>query len=146
MELWHVILLYVAGLGLAVAECFLPGMVLGLLAAAALGTSVVFGFIYHWGVGAAQVGITLLVLPTAFFAGMRRLSLKASLGGSSSFARDYSAFVGKEGEAQTELRPAGIVAIDGVKLDVVTSGELVERSRRVRVVKVEGNRVVVRAI
>jgi membrane-bound serine protease (ClpP class) len=146
MDLWLVIALYAAGLGLAVAECFLPGFILGTLAAAALGTSIVFGFLNHWGVGTGQILITLVVVPVAFFAGMRRMSLKESLGGSASFAKDYSVYEGKEGETQTELRPAGIVTIDGAKLDVVTAGEMIERGRRVRVVKVEGNRIVVRAI
>jgi membrane-bound serine protease (ClpP class) len=45
----------------------------------------------------------------------------------------------------TELRPAGVVAIDGRRIDVVTGGELVPRGTPVTVVKVEGNRIVVRA-
>ena len=40
------------------------------------------------------------------------------------------------------LHPSGVVAIDGKKHDVVTEGGMAEKGDRVRVVKVEGNRVV----
>ncbi|NLY43536.1 MAG: nodulation protein NfeD [Clostridiaceae bacterium] len=54
--------------------------------------------------------------------------------------------IGMEGEALTFLRPAGIVIIGDEKLDVVSEGEYVEKGARVRVVAVEGNRIVVRKI
>ena len=146
MELWHVISLYVVGLGLAIAECFIPGGILGMVGGAALVTSVIFGFSEHWGVGTVQIAITVVVVPVAFMAGMKRVAHKASLAGSASFAKDYSVYNGREGEAKTDLRPSGMVDIDGNKVDVVTAGEMVEQGQRVRVVKVEGNRVIVRAI
>ena len=74
------------------------------------------------------------------------MTLKSSLEGGSTFAADYAAWSGKEGEAATDLRPAGTVVMEGKKVDVVTSGELVVRGSKVKVVKVEGNRVVVKAI
>lgn len=138
--------LYVAGLGLIVAETFMPGVVMGLLGLGAIAVSVVYGFKHHWGMGAGQVVVALVIGPLAFYVASKRLGLKDSLEGSVSFAQDYAAYMGKEGEAQTELRPAGMVLVEGKKIDVVTAGELVERGKRVRVVKVEGNRIVVKAI
>lgn len=146
MDLWVVAGLYVAGLGLIVAEMFLPGAVMGLMGLGAVGVSVVYGFRHHWAIGSGQVVVALVVVPLSFYAASRRLGLKESLEGSVSFSQDWAAYVGREGEACTELRPAGMVMVDGKKIDVVTAGELVEKGRRVRVVKVEGNRVVVRAI
>lgn len=52
-------------------------------------------------------------------------------------------FLGKEGTAITMLRPAGIVDIDGVRLDVVTNGEFLPKGTKVKVTKIEGMRVVV---
>jgi membrane-bound serine protease (ClpP class) len=67
--------------------------------------------------------------------------------GFTSYTRErYDDLLGKEGEALTMLRPSGMVLIDGKKQSVVTSGELVERGERVRVIKVEGSRVVVRRV
>lgn len=146
MELWLVVVLYVAGLALITAEAFVPGLVLGLVGFAMIGTSVVFGFRHHWGIGAAQIGLVLVVGPAALVAGMKRLTLRSTLEAGSTFAADYASLVGKEGESVTELRPAGVVAIDGRRIDVVTGGELVPRGTPVRVTKVEGNRVVVRAV
>jgi len=54
--------------------------------------------------------------------------------------------VGKEGVALTPLRPSGAAEIDGLRVDVVTEGEFVAVGTGVRVVKVEGTRVVVKAI
>lgn len=146
MELWLVLLLYAAGLSLIIAEAFMPGVVMGIAGVALLGTAVVFGFRHHWALGTGQVALALFVGPASIVIGVRRLTLRSTLGGSGSFAQDYSVLAGKEGETSTELRPAGIVMIEGKKVDVVTAGEMVERGRRVRVVMVEGNRIVVRAV
>jgi len=145
MDLWLILVLYVAGLGLVVAETLLPGVVLGLIGAGLIVTSTVFGFRYHWVLGAGQTTIAVVAMPLCFWIGLRRLSLRTALDEGKTFARDWSAYAGREGEALTDLRPAGIVMIDGRKVDVVTGGELVAKGRRVRVVTVEGNRIVVRS-
>jgi membrane-bound serine protease (ClpP class) len=50
---------------------------------------------------------------------------------------------GKTGSCLSDLRPAGIAEIDGVRLDVMTAGEYIESGTRITVVEVSGNRVVV---
>ncbi len=50
---------------------------------------------------------------------------------------------GREGTALTTLRPAGRAEIDDRIVDVVTEGNYLEKGDRIRVVKVEGNRVIV---
>lgn len=57
---------------------------------------------------------------------------------------DLSLFAGKEGTALTPLRPSGAVEIDGQRLDVVTEGEFVAPGAPVKVIKVEGPRVIVK--
>lgn len=52
--------------------------------------------------------------------------------------------LGKTGEVLSELRPAGSALIDGVPVDVVSEGVFVPKGTAVRVVAVEGSRVVVR--
>ena len=56
---------------------------------------------------------------------------------------DLNYFIGKTGAALTPLRPAGIADLDGVRLNVVTEGDYIERGAPVRVVRVTGNRIVV---
>lgn len=146
MDFVLIVVLYAVGLGMMIAESMMPGVVIGLIGTALLTISVVLGFKHHWAIGTVQVAVAVVVTPFAFYIGLRKLSLKASLEGASSFGQDYSGYQGKEGQAHTDLRPAGIVIVDGRKIDVVTSGESIPKGRRVRVELIEGNRIVVKAI
>ena len=51
----------------------------------------------------------------------------------------------QSGAALTTLRPSGTAVINGQRVDVVTEGSLIEAGTPVKVVAVEGLRVVVRA-
>jgi membrane-bound serine protease (ClpP class) len=51
--------------------------------------------------------------------------------------------IGKTGIALTTLRPAGTAEIDGKKIDVVADNEYIPSGTKIKVVKVEGIRVVV---
>lgn len=59
---------------------------------------------------------------------------------------DLKFFLDKEGKAVTVLRPAGTANFDGVKLDVVTQGEFINKDTNIKVIKVEGRRIVVKEI
>jgi membrane-bound serine protease (ClpP class) len=56
---------------------------------------------------------------------------------------DHSSLAGKEGVAVTPLRPAGTAEIDGKRMDVVTMGDYIKAGEHIKVVKVEGNRIIV---
>jgi membrane-bound serine protease (ClpP class) len=51
--------------------------------------------------------------------------------------------VGRIGTAATVLRPTGTIELEGERYDVVTEGEFVDNGASVRVLYVQGNRVVV---
>ncbi len=51
--------------------------------------------------------------------------------------------VGKTGVATTTLRPAGKAKIEGRLVDVVTQGDFIEKDAKIRVLRLEGNRIVV---
>jgi len=59
---------------------------------------------------------------------------------------DLDYFLNAEGEALTILRPAGTADFKGVKLDVVTEGDFISKGEKVKVMKVQGRRIVVRKI
>ena len=59
---------------------------------------------------------------------------------------DMNYFIGREGVTHTALRPAGIGELDGVKLKVVSDGEFIGKDKPIRVLSVEGNRIVVSEI
>lgn len=52
--------------------------------------------------------------------------------------------VGESGRAVSDLRPSGWATVGEQKLFVVTEGEFVANGDRVRILTVDGNRVVVR--
>jgi membrane-bound serine protease (ClpP class) len=58
----------------------------------------------------------------------------------------YRSYLGREGLARTMLRPAGTAEFGDERLDVVTSGDLIPKGSRLRVIRVEGSRVVVERI
>ncbi|MDO4740997.1 MAG: NfeD family protein [Eubacteriales bacterium] len=59
---------------------------------------------------------------------------------------DLKFYLGREGVTSTVLRPAGMGEFDGVKLNIVSDGEFIAAGEKVRVVSVEGNRIVVNAV
>jgi membrane-bound serine protease (ClpP class) len=79
-----------------------------------------------------------------------RLVLDAGLsndqGYVSSDVEHYRSYLGQEGVARTMLRPAGTAEFGDERLDVVTSGDLIQKGTRVRVIRTEGSRVVVEKV
>ena len=53
-------------------------------------------------------------------------------------------WVGKSGKTVTDLRPSGWINIDNQKIFVVTEGEFLEKDQPVKILSVDGNRVIVR--
>lgn len=156
---WEVIFLFASGFALLSVEVFaLPGFgvvgVLGLLA--------IFGslFLAYGDPTVALRSLSVTVVATVVIGGLlvRRL---AKRGGR--FARlvlstrqvpregyvavqAVSELEGEEGVALTSLRPAGLVELDGRRIDAVSEGSLIAAGSRVKVVRSEGLRVVVRRI
>ena len=52
----------------------------------------------------------------------------------------------KTGVAQSALRPSGVALFNGRRVDVITEGAMIEPGTPVKVVQIEGIRVVVRAV
>ncbi|MBM7614652.1 NfeD family protein [Alkaliphilus hydrothermalis] len=59
---------------------------------------------------------------------------------------EYKHYLGETGVVKTFLRPAGTIEINGELLDVVTEGAFVEAGVTVKIIKVEGRKIVVRKI
>ena len=77
----------------------------------------------------------------------RRLVLEGGLSAREGYAsapETDQGWLGKRGAALSTLRPAGVADLDGQRVDVVSEGEFIEAGEPVEVVRVDGNRVVVR--
>lgn len=77
----------------------------------------------------------------------RRLILRTELDSTRGYASapgSDARLLGKRGRATSSLRPAGIAELEGQRVDVVSEGELIEAGELVEVIRVDGNRIVVR--
>ncbi len=60
--------------------------------------------------------------------------------------KDMEVLVGKTGLTTSVLRPAGFGDFDGVRLNVVTEGNFIEKGMPIEIVSVDGTRIVVRPV
>lgn len=146
-----VVLIALGFLGI-VMEFFVPGMVLGAIGGFLMLLAVVGGFIAGpevgaWTFVAAAVSSGVAVLLGARIVPETPVTLKDTHGSDEGFVsgpEGLGRLAGKQGTSVTVLRPAGLVEIGGQKIDVVTEGEMIDAGTPVEVLRVEGNRVVVR--
>lgn len=149
-------ILLLAGLFLIGAEVFVPGGVLGLIGGLCLVGAVIMAF-HSFPPQVAlliAVGIVLLLGLCLFL--WIRFFPKTRLGKSLALDQngkqfkaaptDLAGLIGKEGVTQTELRPAGIAKFNGRRVDVIAEEGWVDAHAAVRVIEVQGNRVVVRRV
>ena len=73
-----------------------------------------------------------------------RLDNKQSKENGFSSGTDLSHLLNKTGVTLSALRPSGIVNIDGQRLDVSAESLFIEKDKKVKVIKVEGNKVIVK--
>ena len=91
--------------------------------------------------------VLLRFLPRLPFA--RRMILQTDLGSGPAHGAAPETdrrWLGKQGRAWSVLRPAGIAEIDGERVDVVAEGTQIEPGERLEVMRVDGNRIVVRRV
>ena len=151
---------FLVGIGLLVLEAFMPGFGLpGISGIVMEIVAIALTWVNHGPV--AALGLTIIVLSLIAIAISMSLSsatkgrlsrskiiLKERESNEAGYrsAEDMQVFLGKEGETTTVCRPTGMAEFDGVKLNVVSEGEFLPAGTRVRIVQVEGSRIVVRVI
>ncbi|MEH7108631.1 MULTISPECIES: NfeD family protein [Bacillaceae] len=150
-------LLFIMGMVLIFLEFFLPGAVAGTLGVIALILS-----LFLAGDNTIQMGISIIIAIAVsiavFFIMIRVLGKKLVLLNKmvlEDSARKEDGYVtninrtdllGKEGITLTILRPSGTVIMGNERIDVVTEGDFIEKDMKVKVIKVEGARIVVREV
>ena len=150
---WSLILL-ILGLIFLVAELFHPGFgAFGILGLVAFGLDILIssktvaqGLLFT-AIAALIVLVFLIIGARLIVKGKmpKKLVLTEENGGTEGFyaMEDYAALMGKTGIAVTVLRPSGIALIAGERVDVVTRGEFIDKDAPLRVVEIEGGRIVV---
>ena len=151
--MWLVIILFVAGLTLLFSEFLLPGGFLGVIGGLMVIASVVVGWMRfpEYGLfifGGEFIGVVLgLVLgfyvmtKTGMYNRLVMGDEQVKEAGYFSPSED-PALVGRIATVQTALRPAGSILCDGKRIDAVSEGTFIDAGKAVRVIEVEGHRVV----
>jgi len=152
--MWLVIGLFVVGVVLILSEFFIPGGVLGLLGGILVITSIGVGW-YRF----PDQGVLILVgeltgVALVICLGLY-LILKTPLGGGfilktnqmveegyADYSLEDENLVGTTAIVHNPLRPAGSIMIGERRIDAVSDGTYIDKGSTVRIVEVEGHRVV----
>lgn len=154
VELYFIFL--ASGLVLLAVEIFSPGGVVGAFGAAAIAGAMVTGFFAFGLQGGFFSAMAILIFGSIFLIAWMKLFPKTGLGTKLSHTTDgrdfksspadWQALAGKEGVAQSDLRPGGLALIDGQRVDVVSEAGYITKGARIQVSAVEGYRIIVRQL
>ncbi|MBL7923738.1 MAG: hypothetical protein JNL88_06035 [Bacteroidia bacterium] len=151
MSIFFISVLILFGILLIVLEILVvPGFVVGLLGAA----FVIMGIGWTWQVYGSGTGmlVTLLsffltalsvwsALRTGFW---KRFSLQDQLKGRMNEIDPETVKEGDRGAAVSSLRPMGTVKVNGQRFEASTEGEMVPPNYPVTVIRVDGNKLIVK--
>ncbi|RBW70503.1 NfeD family protein [Bacillus taeanensis] len=154
---WEALLLLAAGIILILIEIFTPGGIFGILGAIAVVASIVLasGTSLQYSLLSILIAIVITVIGSVIFIkifGYKGFLRKIILFDATKTEQGYVAsvtredIIGLEGETMTPLRPSGTAVFNEERLDVVTEGNYIAANKKIKIVKTNGSRVVVREI
>ncbi|MHC0035864.1 NfeD family protein [Pseudoneobacillus sp. C159] len=154
---YEAIVLFAIGVILLIAELFLPGGIIG-----AFGFAAVLGSFFLASENVIYMGISILIallvsiIVSIFMIKVlgRKMSIfkKIILTDSTNTEQGFVSnvnrtdLIGKTGISITQLRPAGKISVEEEIIDVVSDGAFIQKDKPIKVVKVEGSRIVVREL
>jgi membrane-bound serine protease (ClpP class) len=149
------LILFAVGLVLILLELVLPGGIVGII-----GFGLFLASFFLAAENFVHIGISLLIAFTisilacmimikVFDRKMKffnKLILTDSTSTESGYVsnRNRTELIGVNGYALTDLRPSGTVIIEDERVDVVSEGGFITKGASVKIIKVEGSRIVVR--
>ncbi|MEM9443916.1 MAG: NfeD family protein [Verrucomicrobiota bacterium] len=146
--------LIICGVCLIIVEIFLPGMIAGVCGVVCLIIATILGYKEY----GPSVGTVILVGEIIF--GFAFFFLWAKYFPKTSFGKKFilpnqpktaspnktEILEGLTGITLTPLHPSGMAQINGKRCDVITEGSLIDKDIDVKVIKVEGSRIIVRPV
>nr|WP_301420521.1 NfeD family protein [Mammaliicoccus lentus] len=151
------VLLFSIGVILVIIELFVVGAVIGILGfIAIIGSFILVGdnlLIMGAIIAVALILTTIewVILVKGFnrkIPFFEKVILRDSTNKESGYTShdDRSHLIGKVCTTFTALRPSGIILVDDDRIDAVSDGNFIQKDQQVKIVQVEGTRVVVREI
>ncbi|MDN7226880.1 NfeD family protein [Planococcus sp. N064] len=151
------IALVIIGLGLLFTEFLIPGGILGILGIASILVSVFLA-----GGSLMSTAISIFIALIAATAGMviivkffgkrpqlfKRLILTDATDTESGYvsAVNRPELIGQIAVTATALRPSGTIVLGEERIDAVSEGRFIDPNKQVKIIKVEGSRIVVREL
>ncbi|NLO82635.1 MAG: hypothetical protein GX094_06210 [Clostridiales bacterium] len=157
---WLMVLLFLLGAVLIAIEFMMPGFgvagTIGII-------SLLLGIVIASQVVSPPVLVGMIVIALLIIVGLliwayrsavkggrisKTLLLRSRLNSEQGYSSvpNRGELLGKEGLTLSLLRPTGQAEIDGRRVDVITNGEFIPKGTRVKVVQVEGFRIVVERV
>ncbi|MET3682454.1 membrane-bound serine protease (ClpP class) [Alkalibacillus flavidus] len=152
---YEAMILLLIGLVCIIIEIFVPSGILG-----AIGGVAILGALLVSGADLGQMAISLsiailIAIAVAVFLFkkldtdrgiFRHIVLKDQTSSEKGYLSNHNRddLIGQEGQALTFLRPSGTALFGDERLDVVTEGQFIAQHQPIKIVKVEGSRIVVR--
>lgn len=154
---WTSLAMFVTGLILLVIEAIIPGFGLPGISGIIL---ILIGIVLSMGtVTSAIISLSIAIIITIFITILlvkyghkstlfNNIILNTSQQDEERYISTnvYDQYFGKTGRAVTGLRPSGTIEIDGQRLDAISQGEFIPKGTNIKVVKVEGSKIIVRRI
>ena len=151
------IILFVIGLILFIIEFFVPGGIMGIIGAALIIISLLLAgaSVTHMAFSiiiAMFVAVLGMVILMKFFGKKIHVFNKLILRDATTTDEGYVSnenridLVHQKGITVTPMRPAGVIVINGERIDAVSEGGFIDKGKEIEVIKVEGSRIVVRDI
>src|SRR6478736_339838 len=147
-----IVTLLILGVVLLFLETLLPGLIAGIIGFICLLIAVILAYGENFSTGNIVLGLVVGGLAVGAWAWLKffpdsrmakKFIVQRAVG---DLGVDKPELLNGTGTALTQLRPSGVAQINGQRVDVVTEGGLIERGTAVKVVAVEGARIVVRAV
>ena len=154
---FETLILFALGVGLILLELFIPGGIAG-----AIGLLAIFASFFMASDNVVHMGISLLIALTAsivlsilmirVFGKKMKFFRRIILTDSTSTEKGYVSnknrleLIGVEGITLTPLRPSGTIVVEDERIDAVSEGGFIAKDKKVRIVKTEGSRIVVREV
>lgn len=147
--------LYVVGLVLLMIEALMPGFgVAGISGVVLVLASIVMissSFYQAMLLLIGTISVAILLIVALYKLGYGKRFIKSMILNTEQkneqgyiSSKGYEKYLGMRGKVITPLRSAGTVLIDGNRIDAVSEAEFIEKDIEVEVIKIEGNRIVVK--
>jgi len=152
---WTSLAIFVTGLILLIVEAIVPGFGLPGISGIIL---VIAGTILAMGtITSALVSLSIAIILTAIITilliklghkspHLEKIVLTTHQKDEEGYlsASTKEEYLGKEGMTVSELRPSGIIEIDGKRLDALSEGSFIPKETPIKIVRVEGSKIFVR--